>query len=208
MNSQNIDSIKDRLAEHIVDNGYSIFGGYVYKTKVNGDKTLDIDVDISYNDPSDLIKSLEEKFSCYLHDDQHRDNLSGYTVFFCPDNPAEHRFNMQADKEMNEGKKKGLLSLVRSDVRYEEVKLFKRNFQDKNPIFKLHYKKVNGIPTIVDEDGNEERCRQVITNLRNHKFQSWPNMRPQDKRYFASPLWTDIGSFRFKIRQMMGFEEE
>lgn len=58
-------NFQDHLAKHIINRGYTIYGGYVYKRLINGDETNDIDVHVeNIDDMNNLAQNLKETFDC------------------------------------------------------------------------------------------------------------------------------------------------
>ena len=74
---------QDKLAEYIVKQGYTIYGGYVYKRLVNGDYTKDIDVHTKNKDDTYILaKDLKDNFGCKQKKRVFRWQLLGYTAIF------------------------------------------------------------------------------------------------------------------------------
>ena len=171
---------QNKLATHIINKGYTIYGGYVYKTLVNNDPTSDIDVHVkNKEDMNVLLKDLEENFGC-VKEDEYWDGkcldmppfLVGYTLT-CPFSNTSCNVDLVYDYHAE---------------------------QD-NDIFKLEYKQVNNKPEIIYKNGTHEHAQKIIHQLRKRQFTSWNDMRKQDKEYFNLNTWTDTNSLIFKINK-------
>ena len=171
---------QDCLAEHIIKQGYTIYGGYVYKRLINGDETNDIDVHVKNNeDMNALAKNLGETFSCKIEDSYW--NVPPYQIgltMSCPDNQKK-------------------LHVV--DLMIESVQPI--------DLFKLEYKQVNDKPQIVYRNGTNGQAKKIIEELKKRRFSPWKDMRDKDKLYFSGDKWTDTSSCGFKIKKFLGLVE-
>lgn len=57
-----MEEYKEKLAQHILHEGGTLFGGYVYKTLIRGESSRDLDV--VHRDPPRLVETLKNLFSC------------------------------------------------------------------------------------------------------------------------------------------------
>lgn len=176
---------QNQLANHIIKQGYTIYGGYVYKKLVNGDETNDIDVHVkNIKDMDTLADNLNETFGC------HKGDLS-YNGTFWDINPYIN----------------GRKMLCPFEEKYYKIELMIESTQN-NDIFKLEYKQDNNKPQIVYKNGTDEQAKKVIKELKQKRFTPWENMRDKDKRYFSkNNKWTDTSTFTFKIKKYIGLVE-
>lgn len=179
---------QDHLANHIIKQGYTIYGGYVYKKIVNGDKTDDIDVHVKdKEDMNILAKHLQETFGC--------NKEKSYWESDCYDIPL-YEIGMRMLCPYN---KQGLYAIDLMDT---------TESQQTTDIFKLEYKQVNDKPQIVYKEGTDEQAKKVIKELKQRRFSPWGDMRDKDKLYFSKEnTWTNTSTYNFKIKKLIGLVE-
>lgn len=180
------ETYQDVLAKHIINQGYTIYGGYVYKRLVNGDKTDDIDVHVKNDeDMHALYKNLGEHFDC-VQKYRNKKYVTGISMV-CPNT-----------RWFRSGYPESLFT----------VDIFQDNtFLLESDIFKLEYRQIDGKPQIVHKDGNVEQAKNIINQLKKRQFSSWKNMRTKDKQYFSRDKWSDTNSWNFKIKKFIGLVE-
>ena len=179
------ENFQDHMATHIIKQGYTIYGGYVYKRLLNGDKTNDIDVHVTNKeDMYSLSKNLTETFGCkeerlYM-DDMYWD-IDPYVI------------GMR-------------MSCLCKQQNFYSIDLIFKNMSQNNDIFKLEYKQINEKPQIVHKNGLDEQAKKTIKELKQRQFAPWENMREKDKQYFSNG-WTDTSLYSFKIKKLFGLVE-
>ncbi|ARF12026.1 hypothetical protein Klosneuvirus_3_161 [Klosneuvirus KNV1] len=180
-----------RIPNFIVGQGHTIFGSYVYKSLVNGDVASDIDVRVPEEKWKELKEQLESTFQCVESNrpsDEYRKRQIRWTYSMnCPNNdPLSSQFYRGQ----------------RIDFTHPQ-----KNQNYSPDMFKLQYKEVGGKPMIVHSDGDNEKCKKVVSQLRRREFVPWEGMRYKDKEYFNQPIWTDASTFRYKFKNMFRKDE-
>ena len=181
---------QNKLVKSLLDKGHTLFGGYVYKTVVNGDESNDIDVSVPPESIETLLNEMQKEFKCNrtsLYEPYARGNS-----LLCP-------FEIWIPKLGKYETSHQRIDIITSDSR-----------KDDSDIFKLQYKQVNGIPTIVDEEGDDKRRDRIVKELQARQFKPWDDMRIKDRIYFGSPQWTnlnEISKFQ-KIKSLFSFKKD
>jgi len=180
-------SLQDKIAMGLVRNGYTLYGGYVYKKIVNNDDTNDIDV---IHDEG-VQKFLQDTYSCVkIESSRFRYPYSCVKI-------ESTRFRCPSASVFN---KDVYVDITKHDENSNSSN--SSNSNNKSKIFKLHYKLINGIPTVVNSDGNTVECENTINELKNRRYYSWDNMREKDVEYFYK--FKDINVFN-KLRMLKRF---
>ena len=157
---------QDRIARGLVVNNFTVYGGYVYKKLVNGDKTNGIDVlTKDTQESTNASNFLQSNYKC-----KQFDKYIGKINLVCP-----------------YGREKVYVNIYNGWPKSE------------NRIFKLQYKLVDSIPTIVNSDSNEKECAETIKHIEKREYWSWDAMRSKDLKYFQK--WTDLNSFPYNMKK-------
>lgn len=189
-------TFQHELAKFIIGKGHPLVGGYVYKTLVNGDRSSDLDVKVKEEqddtDVKNLLGELKKKFKCeevtFREHPRYDRTIQGHSLV-CPFNTWDSwRKTMQKS--------------------YMGIDVIIKSPEVKNDIFKLQYKQVDGVPTIVDEDGDTNRRDRVIKELKARQFRSWNDMRLKDKDYFNKTQWTDLNNLTAFQRMKQMFKKD
>jgi hypothetical protein len=158
---------QDVIAQHLINQGAVLCGGYVYKTLVNGDASDDSDISCSYNvSTNELSKNLITDFCCKW------DSKRRYLICPCP--------------------KQVLGQDVKIDVHPPGYCLGPSRL----PLLEYRLIDGKGVIVHSYYDymaRHQERIEtaRIIRQLRNRKYWSWSSMRKKDRQYFSAPLWID-----------------
>ena len=151
---------QDKLANFILQNHYTIFGGYIYKTLINGDKTDDIDVMVRSKQEMEILKKkLKRKFKCielqnnYMSDEYFSYDMTGIKML-CPNNK-----------------------------KYYYVDILMHFNYDMHSFYDFRCYMKNGKLLVSNSHGNEKK---IINELRNRLYRPWYTMREKDVKYFKN----------------------
>ncbi len=132
---------QDRIATHIIKEGYTIFGGYVYKRLVNGDQTSDIDVKVNnYKEILNLQNDLLNTFGCI------KINKRNFIDYNTNTNEPSVTLNCGQSQYVDICTKQFVDIITKQDSK----------------IFKLEYKNFK----ISNNDGNNIEAQDTIKNLK------------------------------------------
>ena len=143
-----------------------IFGSYIYKYKLNGEKYNDIDIIVPYTDVEITSKILENIYNCvtmkkWLSYDKE------YVKLKCNFNNEEVEIDLYDDITMQ---------TIWNRDKNEYGKILYRD----NKFY--HLDCINRDNTI--SNSCDEKLKEIIKNIRLKKYKKWNNMRKKDKEYF------------------------
>lgn len=74
-----MEAARKSIVDHVVKNNCFVYGGYVYKTMLRGDATVDVDIAVPQQSMNSIVNDLQKKFECVVNSDSIFNRYSRYS---------------------------------------------------------------------------------------------------------------------------------
>lgn len=195
------DDHQNKIAYDIMMAGYTLYGGYVYKTAVNGDLTSNINVDSSESRRDPLVRNLQETYKCQIVSSKEQEEEGDGICLLCPRQFISHpETSLELDsRRLND-------EIIHDHRQYVQVDIGRARKHHSTHPFDIRLR-IPGATNKVEFATPwwlENDLYKTVNMLRRRQYYASNDMRGKDERYFSAPLWTDRGSFSFMLKKVFG----